>query len=140
MRFKGKRISPYIVIEGLIWSIIISIIIRLLPLKAVFKIITPEVQKNRYEKEIIINSINLVLSLQKYIVPARCWKKSMLLFRFLKKNRYAPVMHFGVHLHNPNKDNRILEGHSWITIDNMMLFENDYKLSSTMTEILTYPN
>lgn len=140
MIVKGKELSPSIIIEALLWSIIISAIIRLFSLKTVFRIITPERTKAEYRREIIINSVNAVLYLQTKLFPVKCWKKSMLMFRLLKRHGYEPKMHFGVSITDlQNKNDKVLSGHSWLTVDNSLLFDNDAKVIGNLTEILTYP-
>ncbi len=140
MRFRGNEIDPLIILEGILWSFVISIIIRILPLRTVFRIITPPRNKKFYDKNLIVNSANLVLSLQNKLIPVPCWKKSMLIFRLLKKYGYEPKIHFGVSLaEKENKENKILTGHSWLTVNNSLLFENDAKIIKGLTEILAYP-
>lgn len=140
MKFRGDEVNFWIILEGILWSFFISIIIRTLPLKTIFKIITPVKNKKFYDRNLIVNSLNLVLSLQNKLIPVKCWKKSMLIFRLLKKYGYEPKMHFGVSITNlQNKNEKILAGHSWLTVDNSLLFDNDTKVIGGLTEILTYP-
>ncbi len=143
MKFQGEEVNFWIILEGILWSFFISLIIRILPLKTIFRIITPVKNKKSYDKDLIINSINLVLSLENKFIPVKCWKKSMLVFRLLKKYGYEPKMHFGVTINHslsiPSSKEKILIGHSWVTVDNIPLFKNDINYSKSLTEILTYP-
>ncbi len=140
MKFRGKEVNLWIILEGILWSFVISIIIRTLALNAVFRIITPLRNKKFYDKDLILNSLNLVLSLQNKFIPVKCWKKSMLIFRLLKKYGHEPKMHFGVSTtDSQNKKEKILTGHSWLTVDNSLLFDNDAEIIGNLTEILTYP-
>lgn len=143
MKFRGNEVNLWIILEGILWSFFISIIIRFLPLRTIFRIITPVKNKKSCDKDLIINSLNLVLSLENKFIPVKCWKKSMLIFRLLKKYGYESRIHFGVTINHslpgPASKEKILVGHSWVTVDNIPLSKNDINYSKSLTEILTYP-
>lgn len=83
--------------------------------------------------------MNFVIALENKFFPVKCWKKSMLLYRMLKKYGFDVKLHFGVSLRDKQKNPSPLYGHSWITIDNSPVFNNDIPLSESLTEILSYP-
>jgi len=139
MNLKGKEINLFIVLEGIFWSFIISIIIRVLSLRTIFKILTPEKPVARYNSNIIVNSISALLALENRVIPVKCWKKSMLLYHFLRKYGYEARMHFAVKINSETKNKSLLYGHSWVSLNNNPISENDYKFSESMTEIMTYP-
>lgn len=141
MKVKGKELSPFIILEALWWSAIISIAVRILPLNKIFKVITPKniINNKKYNRETILNSVTSVLVLQSKLFPAKCWKKSMLLFRLLKKYGYDVKLHFGVAVNTQEKRKSILYGHSWVSIENIPLFDSDRVITESMTRILTFP-
>jgi len=141
MILKGKEISPALLLSSLFWSLILSIAIRILSLNQIFQLLTSRRVSKKYSEETIINSVNLALSLQSKFIPQKCWKKSMILFRFLMKNGYNVKMHFGVSVTDFDKDikKRSLYGHAWVTLNNTTITNNDEKLSPSLTEIISYP-
>ncbi|HEY4716297.1 MAG TPA: lasso peptide biosynthesis B2 protein [bacterium] len=137
MILKGRQINLILVLKSAFWSIVITFAIRLLPLRSILNMLTPKAVRMRVEQNAIINSVNAVLYLQRKIAQPKCWKKSMLYFRMLKKYGHSPVLHFGVALKSAS-DKNLLSGHSWVSIDNVPIAEQDKELSKKFKEILVY--
>jgi hypothetical protein len=113
----------YIKINIIFASVYIFIISKIFQLPKLLLILdSKKHSKTLSDDEInkLIIFIDDVINFKMFVIRKNCYKKTLLLYYFLKKFNVKNIkLNIGI-----NKKNSNLNGHSWITIDNNPVLDN----------------
>jgi hypothetical protein len=123
----------WLFISILFWATLLPLIVKFLPLPRSMQIITPS-KTHRYIKiknsaqEKIVQYTDYILNLNVWIWRTTCLKRSLLLYRFLKKMGMNVQVCFGVKFTKgmiSNDKNRNLDGHAWLLLNGEIFLEKN---------------
>jgi hypothetical protein len=108
------------------WVLIISGLVKVLSLPRVLSIITPRDQSELREPEPAPSNLRIVqvmdqlLSLNLLVFTPTCWKRAMVLYRYLALNGIKTRIVFGI----SKGGNGFLDGHAWLEADGKPFLES----------------
>lgn len=120
------------------WVVALTLLMKLLPLPAALKFVTPRVRSaNTVDPEKIQGALarllDLLLATDFWIFTPTCWKRAPVLHRFLALRGIRTRIVFGVR----REDRQTLDGHAWLEAEGQPLLE---AVAPDYTVIFSYPN
>lgn len=114
------------------WVGLVSLLIRLLPLPLALQMVQPVHKKERKRGSIpmpeLVATLDQVLSARCLFLQPICWKRAVVLHRYLALEGTETKIVFGVR----DERNGPLSGHAWLEAEGKPLFETaapDYKVT-----------
>jgi len=107
------------------WVVGVSILVRLLPITTLLKVVTPgtmrppPVDLRRVQHDLAWR-VDRLLGLNVFCFAPVCWKRSVVLYRFLALNGISTTVAFGVRKDGGGS----VEGHAWLERDGQPILEN----------------
>jgi hypothetical protein len=116
------------------WVLVISALARLTSLPraqriASFGIGSPSARRRSATPDQLAAAIDGVLSMDLFVFRRSCWKRAMVLQRFLALNGIESRVHFGVR----KAADGTVDGHAWLEHEGRMLLERE-----TGTYVVTF--
>lgn len=109
-----------------VWVVLVSVGARTLTLPRLLKITTPSLRREqslaREELEAgLARSIDSLLSINLFVFKPVCWKRAIVLQRYLALRGIRTRIVFGV----KRADEQLLAGHAWLEAGNQPLLETE---------------
>lgn len=104
------------------WVVVLSVVVRLLPLSRALQIVSTEVRRKSTEVDPVqlSTAIDALLEANVFVFKPSCWKRATVLHRYLALAGVATTIRFGV-----RKDgDRELKGHAWLELDGKPILES----------------
>lgn len=119
--------SGMLVLRMASWVIILSLLIRFLPLPRVLSLITPKHRQPTANDPIelqrkLAGLIDALLSIDVLVFTPTCWKRAPVLHRYLALNGIETRIVFGVR----KEAEGLLEGHAWLEAEKEPILETDF--------------
>jgi hypothetical protein len=132
-------------IQILILATVLPLLIKLLSIPKLMKLLTPrdaivfKHQDSHTAKEKIVRYTDYILSRRFWIYKMICWKRALVLYRFLRKAGFNVTICFGVRLPNTESKDKPLEGHAWLVYNGEIFLERDIETAKTYKVTYSYP-
>lgn len=127
----------FLLLRMAFWVTALSVLVRLLPLPKAFSLIAPQLRPTTPDdpqavQEKLASLIDQLLALDVLVFTPTCWKRAVVLHRFLALNGIRNQIVFGVR----NAQEKLLEGHAWLEAGNEPILE---KIAPKYTKIYAFP-
>lgn len=93
--------------------LLVSVLARLLPLPKAFAAMSPRLGSppgDQRKTEAIVNALDTLLTARIPLIPPQCWRRAVVLHRFLRHAGIDTVIVFGVR----TDGTRTVEAHAWV--------------------------
>jgi hypothetical protein len=108
-----------------LWVVLVSVLARALPLPRAHGLTSTRVRRGAAVDQAaparLARAIDRVLSLDLLVFRPSCWRRAMVLHRFLALNGIETRVAFGVQ----HKGDGLVHGHAWLEHQGQPLLEND---------------
>lgn len=107
-----------------VWVVLVSIVARLTSLPRAQKMVSSRVRSTPAGADIpaqLARAIDSVLGIDLFVFRRSCWKRAMVLHRFLALNGIDSRINFGVR----KAVDGTVDGHAWLEHQGRVLLEND---------------
>jgi len=114
----SKKTPVTLKVHVWLMATIIPLFLKILPLEAILRLLTPRESFKAYEgvgRELIIETVNKRLQNPKNMKRRACLRKGLVLFHFLRLGGANAVLHFGVYA--PSTQENRMHAHCWVTVD-----------------------
>jgi hypothetical protein len=105
------------------WVIIVSLLIKICPLPRLLRLVTLHPRRSAEDHTIppgeLARLLDHLLRANVWVFTPTCWKRAIILHRYLALNGTATSIVFGVR----QSSERILDGHSWLEIEGKPFLE-----------------
>ena len=120
------------------WVSVLSVVVKLRPLPAALKIISPNARPSRRgtgeaAEGQLANAIDVLLGVRFFIFKPICWKRAAILHRYLALSGVSTRIVFGVR----NANDSGLTGHAWLELDGKPILETS---APEYTVTYTFPS
>jgi len=89
----------------------------------------------------ILQLTNLILSRNIFVYRNICLKRSLTLYYFLSRMGQSVIIYYGVKRDTePNNDDEVLDGHSWIKLNGKIFNDGDKDAPETYHITYSYPD
>ncbi len=109
------------------WVLVLSLLIKLLPLPRVLRLVAAKrravVAERAIEAERVAQLLDLLLSLNLFVFTPTCWKRAPVLQRYLALGGIETRIVFGV---RKTGGRDLLAGHAWLERDGRPVFETEH--------------
>jgi hypothetical protein len=105
-----------------VWVVVLSVLARLLPLSRSLQIVSTHVRQKTTDADPVQLStgIDALLEANLFVFKPSCWKRAIILHRYLALAGVATTIRFGV-----KKDgDRELKGHAWVELGGKPILES----------------
>jgi transglutaminase superfamily protein len=107
--------EAFLLLRMAVWVVLLSVLIRALPLPRVLRLMTPRTPvklplKHAPSSERIAQLLDMLLSIDVLVFRPICWKRAAVLHRYLALHGMRTSIVFGVRKQNEG----LLEGHAWL--------------------------
>lgn len=109
---RTERGNVWLLLRLSVWVVLLSILVKFWSLPRVLQIITPAsaAQPRTLSPAQLANLLDRVLSLNFLVFTPTCWKRAIVLHRFLTLSGFTTRIVFGVQRDSEKK----LAGHAWL--------------------------
>ena len=105
-----------------VWTVILSVAVKLRSLPAALYLLSYTPQENArldvLRDRKTVTAVDAILGIDRFVFRPVCWKRAILLHRFLGKQGCASTVVFGVRKVGGN-----LKGHAWLEVDGSPAYE-----------------
>ena len=104
-----------------IWTLILSYVARFRPLPSALRTLSGPTDRERSEPTSegqLATAVDAVLGMNRFVFRPVCWKRAILLRKFLAERGHASAIVFGV-----RNENGKLEGHAWLESNGSPIYE-----------------
>lgn len=114
-----------------LWLVLVSVAARMTSLPRTFRLMTFGVNRSRpraapADAVLLARTIDSVLRLDLAVFKPRCWKRSLVLYRYLTRLGITCSINFGVR----RTADGALAGHAWLERDGLPFLESDATIDS----------
>lgn len=107
------------------WIVLVSVLARLVPLPLAHRLVAPRVRIRRSgpSAEVprrLVRAVDRLLRLDVFVYRRCCWRRALVLHRFLALQGIDSRVNFGV-----KKSSGELQGHAWLERDGQPFLEDD---------------
>src|SRR5215813_8193343 len=117
----------WLLVRMAVWVVILSILARVLALPRALRFVATDVRtdsKDDIDVDDLSSAIDALLGLDFWMFTPKCWKRAMVLHRFLALNGVATTIVFGVRKEPDGQ----LKGHAWLQADGRPFLEFEQPL------------
>ena len=112
--------QPGLLLRAHVWFVaaLIPLLVKVLPLAAILKLLTPRKCYQPYAKvppAVLIEAVNRRLENPRNMKRRACLRKALTLYHFLRLGATGAVLRFGVYAPSPNGYR--MHAHCWVTVD-----------------------
>jgi len=126
-----------LIFEILIWNFVVNLSIRWIELSNLLDFVTPSQKDDDYligQSRRVVSYVDFVLIKCRFLFRKTCLKRSVILYRFLRRSNYEVDLHIGV-----KKNDVKVAAHSWLT-HNGQIFADTEEHVNEFTPVFVYPN
>ena len=117
----------WLLVRMAIWIVILSGLVKILTLPRALRFVATDVRTNSnedFDVNDLSSAIDALLGLERLMFTPKCWKRAIVLHRFLALNGIATTIAFGVRK-EPNGE---LKGHAWLQANDRPFLESEQPL------------